>query len=85
MRATMANITNEAVIRCFQNMLFSKHMYHDFGRNRPTTAVELRNMMARWAHEEDKENDRFPKRNHDKQSNGSGHFNKSQQNHLGNT
>jgi hypothetical protein len=61
MRATIANITNEDVIRCFQNMLFSKHMYHDFGRNRPTTAIELRNMMARWAHEEDEENDRFPK------------------------
>jgi hypothetical protein len=49
MRATTANITNEDVIRCFQNGLFSKHMYHDLGRNRSTTTVELRDLMARWA------------------------------------
>jgi hypothetical protein len=41
-------------------------MYHDFGRNRPTTIVELHYMMARWAPQEDEENDRFPKRNSDK-------------------
>jgi hypothetical protein len=76
-RATIANITDEDVIRCFQNRLFSKHTYHNFGRNRPTTAVELHNMMARWANQEDEENNRFLKRNHDKQSNGSGHFDKS--------
>jgi hypothetical protein len=48
-RAAIANITDEDVIRCFQNGLFSKKMYHNFGRNRPTTAMELRDMMARWA------------------------------------
>jgi hypothetical protein len=26
-----------------------KHTYHNFGRNRPTTVVELRDMMAWWA------------------------------------
>jgi hypothetical protein len=49
MRATIANITDEGVIRCFQNGLFSKHTYHDFGHNRPTTAMELRDTMVRWA------------------------------------
>jgi hypothetical protein len=44
--ATIANITNEDVICCFQNGLFLKHMYHDFGRNYPTTAVELCDMMG---------------------------------------
>jgi hypothetical protein len=29
MQATIANITDEDVIRCFQNGLFSKHTYHD--------------------------------------------------------
>jgi hypothetical protein len=47
--------------------------------------VELWDMMAQWADQEDEENDRFPKRNHDKQSNVSGHFDKSQRNHSGNT
>jgi hypothetical protein len=75
-RATIANITDENVIRCFQNGLFSKHMYHDFECNRPTTIVELCNMMARWADQKDEENDRFPKHNNDKQGNGNNHFDK---------
>jgi hypothetical protein len=68
-RATIANITDEDVIHYFQNGLFLKHTYHDFGCNRSTTVVELHDMMARWADQEDEENDRFPKHNHDKQSN----------------
>jgi prophage tail gpP-like protein len=75
--ATIANITNEDVIHSFQNGLFSKNTYHDFRRNRPTTAMELRDMMAWWADQEDEENDRFSKRNHDKQGNSNDHFNKS--------
>jgi hypothetical protein len=42
-------------------------------------------MMARWVDQEDEENDRFPKSNHDKQGNGNGYFDKCQRNHLGNT
>jgi hypothetical protein len=38
-------------------------------------------MMAWWADQEDEENDHFP---NDKQGNGNGHFDKSQQNHSGN-
>jgi hypothetical protein len=60
MRATIANIADEDVICCLQNGLFSKHMYHNFRHNRPTTAVELRDMMAQWADQEDEENDYFP-------------------------
>jgi hypothetical protein len=29
-----------------------------------------------WADQEDEENDRFPKRNNDKQGNGNNHFDK---------
>jgi hypothetical protein len=47
--ATITNITDEYIIRCFQNGLFSKHMYHDFRSNRLTTVVELHDMMAWWA------------------------------------
>jgi hypothetical protein len=49
MRATITNITDEDVIRCFQNDLFSKNTYHDFGHNRPTITMELCDMMAWWA------------------------------------
>jgi hypothetical protein len=41
-------------------------------------------MMARWADQEDEENDRFPKRNNDKQDNGNNYFDKGQWNHSGN-
>jgi hypothetical protein len=41
-------------------------------------------MMAWWANQEDEENTRFPKCNSDNQGNGNDHFNKSQQNQLGN-
>jgi hypothetical protein len=78
-RTTIANINDEDIIRCFQHGLFSKNMYHDFGCNYPTTVVELRDMMARRADQEDEENNRFPKRNHDKQGNANGHFNKSRE------
>jgi hypothetical protein len=36
------------------------------------------------ADQEDEDNDRFPKRNSDKQGNGNGRFDKGQQNHSGN-
>jgi hypothetical protein len=84
-RTTIANIIDEDVIRCFQNGLFPKNTYHDFGHNRLTTTVEVCDMMAPWANQEDEENDQFPKRNHDKQGNANGHFDKSQRNHSGNT
>jgi hypothetical protein len=84
-RATIANIMDEDAIRCFQHGLFSKNTYHDFRCNRSTIAVKLRDMMARWTDQEDEENNRFPKRNHDKQGNCNDHFDKSQQNYLGNT
>jgi hypothetical protein len=34
--------------------------------------MELHDMMARWDDQEDEENDRFPKCNHNKQSIGNG-------------
>jgi hypothetical protein len=39
---------------------------------------------TRWADQDDEENDRFPKRNNDKQGNSNNHFEKGQQNNSGN-
>jgi hypothetical protein len=69
MRTTIANITDEDVIHCFQNDLGSKNIYRDFGRNHPKTIVEPRDMMLRWADQEDEVNERFPKRNNNKRNN----------------
>jgi hypothetical protein len=84
-RATITNITGEDVIRCFQNRLSLKHTYHNFGRSRPTTAVELCDVMARWVDQENEENDHFPKCNNGKQNNNNGHFEKSQRTYSRNT
>jgi hypothetical protein len=46
--------------------------------------VELRDMMARWADQENEQNDRFPKRNNDKKGNNNNHFDKGQRNNSGN-
>jgi hypothetical protein len=64
-RATIANISDEDVIDCFQNSFSEWHLYRDFGRNRPKTVVELCNMMQRWTNQEDQECDCFPNRNND--------------------
>jgi hypothetical protein len=45
MRATIANITDEDVIHCFQNGLTMKHVFRDVGCNRPKTAMEICDMM----------------------------------------
>ncbi|RLM62137.1 retrotransposon protein, putative, Ty3-gypsy sub-class [Panicum miliaceum] len=49
--------------------LASKNIYRNFRRNRPNTVVELRDMMQRWAGQEDEENKRLPKRNNSKCNN----------------
>jgi hypothetical protein len=66
MRAIIANIIDKDIIHCLQNGLAAKHVYHNFGRDRPKIVVELRNIMQRLADQEDEENERFPKRNNDK-------------------
>jgi hypothetical protein len=43
--ATIANISDEDVNNYFQNSFTVLHLYRNFGRNRPKTMVELRNMM----------------------------------------
>jgi hypothetical protein len=46
--------------------------------------VELYNMIARWADQEDEENERFPKCYNDKKGNNNNHSDKGQWNNSGN-
>jgi hypothetical protein len=59
-----------------------KHVYHDFRRNHPKTAIELHDMMQRWADQEDEEKKCFPKSNNDKHNNDN-HSDKGQWNYWG--
>ena len=48
-RATIPNIADDDVIDYFQSGIIVQSLYRDFGRNRPKTIVELRDMMQHWA------------------------------------
>ena len=54
-----------AFLRFFDTRTTVQSLYRDFGRNRPKTVVDLREMMQRWADEEEQERSRFPHRNND--------------------
>ena len=44
-RATIANVFNEDVIDYLHDGITTQSLYRDFGRNRPKTVVELRDMI----------------------------------------
>ena len=62
-KATIPNVADDDIIDYFQSGITIQSLYRDFGRNRPKTVVELRDMMQRWADEEEQERCRFPRRN----------------------
>ena len=62
-RATIPNVADDNVIDYFQSGITIQSLYRDFGRNRPKTVVDLRDMMQCWADEEEQERSRFPRRN----------------------
>ena len=64
-KATIVDISEADVIECFQNRLYDRRTYQDFGRRRPADVKELKLMVQQWADEEDKERERFGShRNH---------------------
>jgi hypothetical protein len=64
-RATITNVADDDVIYYFHDSITTQSLYRDFGRNHPKTVVELRDMMQRWADEEEQERNRFPRHNND--------------------
>jgi hypothetical protein len=44
-RATIPNVVDDDIIDYFQSGITVQSLYCDFGRNRPKTVVELRDMM----------------------------------------
>ena len=54
-RATIPNVADDDIIDYFQSGITVQSLYRDFGRNCPKTVVELRDMMQRWADEEEQE------------------------------
>jgi hypothetical protein len=57
-RATVVDITDKEVIDLFQDGLYHRRTFEDFGR-RPSSITKLKDMITSWANEEDKANVKY--------------------------
>jgi hypothetical protein len=55
-RATVVDVTDKEVIDLFQDGLYHRHTFEDFGRRRPTSITHLKDMITSWADKDDKAN-----------------------------
>jgi hypothetical protein len=58
-RATVVDVTNKEVIDLFQDGLYHRRPFEDFGRCRPSSITKLKDMITSWANEEDKANAKY--------------------------
>jgi hypothetical protein len=58
-RATVVDITDKEVIDLFQDGLYYRHTFEDFGCRRPSSITHLKDMITSWADEEDKANTKY--------------------------
>jgi hypothetical protein len=58
-RATVVDVTDKEVIDLFQDGLYHRRTFEDFGRRRPSSITKLKDMINSWADEEDKANAKY--------------------------
>jgi hypothetical protein len=58
-RATVVDVTDKEVIDLFQDGLYHRRTFEDFGRRRPSSSTKLKDMITSWADEEDKANAKY--------------------------
>jgi hypothetical protein len=58
-RATVVDLTDKEVIDLFQDGLYHRCTFEDFGRRRPSSITNLKDMITSWADEEDKANAKY--------------------------
>jgi hypothetical protein len=58
-RATVIDVTDKEVIDLFQDGLYHRRTFEDFGRRRPSSITHLKDMITSWADEEDKANAKY--------------------------
>jgi hypothetical protein len=56
---TVVDVTDKEVIDLFQDGLYHRRTFEDFGRRRPSSITHLKDMMTSWADEEDKANAKY--------------------------
>jgi hypothetical protein len=55
-RATVVDVTDKEIIDLFQDGLYHRRTFEDFGRRRPSSITKLKDMITSWADKEDKVN-----------------------------
>jgi hypothetical protein len=58
-RATIVDVTDKEVINLFQDGIYHRRTFEDFGRRRPSSITKLKDMITSWADEEDKANAKY--------------------------
>jgi hypothetical protein len=58
-RATVVDVTDKEVIDLFQDGLYHRRTFEDFGRRLLSSITKLKDMITSWADEEDKANDKY--------------------------
>jgi hypothetical protein len=58
-RATVVDVTDKEVIDLFQDGLYHRRTFKDFGRRRPSSITHLKDMITSWVDEEDKANAKY--------------------------
>jgi hypothetical protein len=58
-RTTVVDVTDKEVIDLFQDGLYHRRTFEDFGRRRPSTITKLKDMITSWVDEEDKANSKY--------------------------
>jgi hypothetical protein len=84
-RATVVDVTDKEVIDLFQDGLYHRCTFEDFGRRRPKSIPHLKDMITSWADEEDKANAKYDAiRGKSKKNTGGGSGNNGNQDGLNN-
>jgi hypothetical protein len=58
-RATVVDVTDKEVIDLFQDGLYHRRTFEDFGRHRPSSTTKLKDKITSCADEEDKANAKY--------------------------
>jgi hypothetical protein len=58
-RATVVDVSHKEVIDLFQDGLYHRCTFEDFGRRRPSSITHLKDMITFWVDEEDKANAKY--------------------------
>jgi hypothetical protein len=58
-RTTVVDVSDKEVIDLFQDGLYHRRTFEDFGCRRPSSITHLKDMITSWADEEDKANTKY--------------------------